>query len=132
MLTEVQYNTYMKDNLEVNTVSWKHHDAEDDSNHYENGILYSICIKGVFFSEFFSLSTILKNPKFDYKAWAIEILTEKIEKYFDEVKDGADFFTVEELEDKDFTKGSLGFMEEIQKTYIKKLDTSDINAITWR
>ena len=132
MLTEIQYNTYMKDNLEVNPVSWAHHDVEDDSMHYENGILYSVCVKGVFFSEFFSLSTILKNPQFDYKAWAIEILTEKIEKYFDEVKDGADFFTVEELEDKDFTKGSLELMEEIQKTYIKKLDASDINAITWR
>ena len=100
--------------------------------HYENGILYSVCVKGVFFSEFFSLSTILKNPQFDYKAWAIEILTEKIENHFNEVEDRTDFFTVEELEDKDFTKGSLELMEEIQKTYIKKLDASDINAITWR
>lgn len=132
MLTEVQYNTYMNDNLEVNPVSWVHHDAEDDSTHYENGILYSICIKGVFFSEFFSLSTILKNPKFDYKAWAIEILTEKIEKHFDEVKDRADFFTVEELEDKDFTKGSLEFMDEVGKRCISKLSFDDIHALTWK
>ena len=132
MLTEVQYNTYMKDNLEVNTVSWKHHDAEDDSNHYENGILYSICIKGVFFSEFFSLNTILKNPKFDYKAWAIEILTEKIENHFNEVGDRTDFFTVEELEDKDFSKGSFELMEEERKKYIKKLSSDDIHALTWK
>ena len=132
MLTEVQYNTYMKDNLEVNTVSWKHHDAEDDSNHYENGILYSICIKGVFFSEFFSLNTILKNPKFDYKSWAIEILTEKIENHFNEVGDRTDFFTVEELEDKDFSKGSFELMEEERKKYIKKLSSDDIHALTWK
>ena len=122
MLTEVQYNTYMKDNLEVNTVSWKHHDAEDDSNHYENGILYSICIKGKFLSQFFSLSKVLKQPEIDYKAWAIEILTDKIDELFE----------IEELEDKDFSKGSLELMEEIQKTYIKKLSASDINVITWK
>ena len=132
MLTEVQYNTYMNDNLEVNPVSWVHHDAEDDSTHYENGILYSICIKGVFFSEFFSLSTILKNPKFDYKAWAIERLTEKIEKHFDEAENRADFFTVEELEDKDFTKGSLEFMDEVGKRCIRKLSFDDIHALTWK
>lgn len=122
MLAEVQYNTYMKDNLEVNTVSWKHHDAEDDSDHYENGILYSICIKGKFLSQFFPLSKVLKQPEIDYKAWAIEILTDKI----------YELFEIEELEDKDFSEGSLELMEEIQKTYIKKLSVSDINAITWK
>lgn len=132
MLTEVQYNTYMNDNLEVNPVSWAHHDAEDDSMHYENGILYSICIKGVFFSEFFSLNTILKNAKFDYKTWAIEILTEKIENHFNEVEDRTDFFTVEELENRDFTKGSLEFMDEIGKRCIKKLSFDDIHALTWK
>ncbi|RRJ15522.1 hypothetical protein EHW90_00285 [Lachnoanaerobaculum orale] len=132
MLTEVQYNTYMNDNLEVNPVSWAHHDAEDDSTHYENGILYSVCVKGVFFSEFFSLNTILKNPKFDYKAWAIEILTEKIENHFNEVGDRTDFFTVEELEDKDFSKGSFELMEEERKKYIKKLSSDDIHALTWK
>lgn len=132
MLTEVQYITYMNDSLEVNPVSWAHHDAEDDSIHYENGLLYSICIKGVFFSEFFSLNTILKNPKFDYKAWAIEILTEKIENHFNEVGDRTDFFTVEELEDKDFSKGSFELMEEERKKYIKKLSSDDIHALTWK
>jgi hypothetical protein len=132
MLTEVQYNTYMNDNLEVNPVSWAHHDAEDDSTHYENGILYSVCVKGVFFSEFFSLNTILKNAKFDYKTWAIEILTEKIENHFNEVGDRTDFFTVEELEDKDFSKGSFELMEEERKKYIKKLSSDDIHALTWK
>ena len=132
MLTEVQYNTYMNDNLEVNAVSWAHHDAEDDSTHYENGILYSVCVKGVFFSEFFSLNTILKNAKFDYKTWAIEILTEKIENHFNEVGDRTDFFTVEELEDKDFSKGSFELMEEERKKYIKKLSSDDIHALTWK
>ena len=132
MLTEVQYNTYMNDNLEVNPVSWAHHDTEDDSIHYENGLLYSICIKGVFFSEFFSLNTILKNPKFDYKAWAIEILTEKIENHFNEVGDRTDFFTVEELEDKDFSKGSFERMDQARKKYIKKPSSDDIHALTWK
>ena len=121
MLTEVQYNTYMKDNLEVNAVSWKHHDAEDDSTHYENGVLYSICIKGKFLSQFFSLSKVLEQPEIDYKALAFEILTDKIEELFE----------IEELEDKDFSSGSLEFMEEIQKTYIKKLSFKDIQALTW-
>nr|DAR21698.1 MAG TPA: hypothetical protein [Caudoviricetes sp.] len=122
MLTEVQYNTYMKDNLEVNAVSWAHHDAEDDSMHYENGILYSVCIKGNFFSQFFSLSKVLENPEVDYKAWAIEILTDKIEEHFE----------IEELEDKDFAKGSLELMDETMKTYIKKLSFDDIHALTWK
>lgn len=122
MLTEVQYNTYMNDNLEVNPVSWAHHDAEDDSTHYENGILYSVCVKGVFFSEFFSLNIILKNAKFDYKTRAIEILTEKIEKLFE----------IEELEDRDFTKGSLEFMDEVGKKCIRKLSFDDIHALTWK
>ena len=132
MLTEVQYNTYMKDNLEVNAVSWAHHDVEDNSTHYENGILYSICIKGEFFSKFFSLSKILGNPEVDYKAWAIEIITDDIERYFDKIKDGTEFFTVEELEDKDFTKGSLELMDEVGKRCIKKLSFDDIHALTWK
>nr|DAV96234.1 MAG TPA: hypothetical protein [Caudoviricetes sp.] len=68
------------------------------------------------------MGKVLKQPEIDYKAWAIEILTDKIDELFE----------IEELEDKDFSKGSFELMEEIQKTYIKKLDASDINAITWR
>ena len=133
MLTEVQYNTYMNDNLEVNTVSWAHYDAEENEYHYENGILYSVCIKGNFFSKFFPLSKILSEPQIDYKDWAIEILTNSIEEHFNEVDDDReDFFTVEELEDKDFTKGSIELMDDTRKTYIKKLSFEDIHAISWK
>ena len=90
-------------------------------------------MKGNFFYKFFPLSKILAEPQIDYKDWAIEILTNSIEEYFNELDDDReDFFTVEELEDKDFTKGSIELMDDTRKNYIKKLSFEDIHAISWK
>ena len=123
MLTEVQYNTYMNDNLEVNAVKWEHYSYEDKSFHYNNGLLYSIRIRGVFFSKFFSLLDILQNPNVDYKEWAKDIIGQQIWEQF-RVDPG-------ELEDRDFKQGNLEFMDETLKKCVKKLDFDEMHNLAW-
>ena len=123
MLTEVQYNTYMNDNLEVNAVKWEHYDCEDKSLHYNNGLLYSIRIKEVFFSHFFSLLDILQKPGVDYKEWAKDIISQRVWEHF-RIDQG-------ELEDRDFKQGGLEFMDETLKRCVKKLDFNEIHNLAW-
>jgi hypothetical protein len=113
----------MNDNLEVNAVRLKHDDCEDKNLHYNNGLLYSIRIRGVFFSHFFSLLDVLQKPGVDYKEWAKDIIRQEIKERF-RIK-------IEELEDIDFKQGSLEFMNEIDKSFIKKLDFNEIHNLAW-
>jgi len=122
MITETQFNTYMKDNLTVDTVSQEYHDVESDNKYYEYGFMYSICVKGELYYQFTSLFEVLKFPDVDYKARAIDIMTDKLDNRFE----------LEELNDRDFTKGTLELLEDYMKLKIKKLDSREINRIAWR